>query len=181
LRSLANHTVLVHEVYAHELRELAGLAPDAPLCSPELSDCHRQLARDQGTSRWLNRPEVRVAAAATREANYDDDQRRRRVEHLDAVRDKAIEAFRRSRRAERDDPELAAARRLSRSIGGRARRAGVECPICGAWFCSVAPPGRDYRQRKYCSDTCRREAIHRHRTRTWIRHTLETLGFAPSP
>jgi hypothetical protein len=33
LRSLANHTVLVHEVYAHELRELAGLPPDAPLCS----------------------------------------------------------------------------------------------------------------------------------------------------
>ena len=179
LRSLANHTVLVHEVYAHELRELAGLASDASLCSRELSECHRERAREQETTQWLHRPEVRIAGAATREANYDDDQRRRRVEHLDAVRDKAIEAFRRSLRAESDDPELAAARKVSRSRARRARRAGIECPICGAWFCSVAPPGRDYPHRKYCSDTCRREALRRLRMRTWIRHTLEPLGFAP--
>ena len=121
-----------------------------------------------------------MAGATTREANYDEDRRRRRVEHLDAVRDKAIEAFRRSLRAESDDPELAAARKISRSRARRARRAGIECPICGAWFCSVAPPGRDYRQRKYCSDTCRREAFRRLRTRAWMRHTLETWGFSPS-
>ena len=179
LRSLANHTVLVHEVYAHELRELAGLASDASLCSRELSECHRERAREQETTQWLHRPEVRIAGAATREANYDDDQRRRRVEHLDAVRHQAIEAFRRSLRAESDDPELAAARKVSRSTARRARRAGIECPICGAWFCSVVPPGRDYPHRKYCSDTCRREAFRRLRMRTWIRHTLEPLGFAP--
>src|ERR687897_472839 len=119
LRSLANHTVLVHEVYAHELRELAGLASDASLCSRELSECHRKRAREQETTQWLHRPEVRIAGAATREANYDDDQRRRRVEHLDAVRDKAIEAFRRSLRAESDDPELSAAKVLQRHLPPR--------------------------------------------------------------
>jgi hypothetical protein len=115
LRSLANHTVLAHGVYAHELRELAGLAHDAPLCSPGLSERHRELAHDQDPSRWLDRPEVRAAAAATREANYDDQQRRRRVAQLNAVRQKAIDASRRSLQAEKDDPELAVARRRSRS------------------------------------------------------------------
>jgi hypothetical protein len=100
LRSLANHTVLAHGVYADELRELAGLAPDTPLCSQGLSERHRELARDQDTGQWLHRPEVRAAAAATREANYDDQQRKRRVAQLDAVRQKAIDAWRRSLQAE---------------------------------------------------------------------------------
>jgi hypothetical protein len=90
LRSLANHTVTAHQIYAHELRELAGLPADAPLCSPALSDCHRDLAREQDPTQWLHRPEVRLAGAAAREARYGDEQRRRRVEHLDAVRAKAI-------------------------------------------------------------------------------------------
>lgn len=180
LRSLANHTVLAHGIYAHELRELAGLAPDTPLCSRGLSECHRQLARDQDTSRWLHRPEVLAAAAATREANYDDQQRRRRVTQLDAVRPKAIEAWRRSLQAQRDNPELAAAQRISRSKAHRKFRVGQECPICGAWFCSVVPPGRDYRQRTFCSDRCRREAIRRVRRRTWMRRTLEPLVNQPS-
>ena len=175
LRSLANHTVRAHGVYASELRELAGLAPDTPLCSRGLSECHRELARDQDTSRWLQRPEVRLAGASTREAHYDDEQRRRRVEQLDAVRGKAIEAYRRWLAAEKDDPELAAARRIVRSKANKRFRAGVECPICGAWFCSVVPPGRDYRQRKFCSDDCRGEAIRRLRTRTWVRRSRESL------
>jgi hypothetical protein len=176
LRSLANHTVLAHRIYAHELRELAGLSPDTPLCSRNLSECHRQLARNQDTSRWLHRPGVLAAAATTREANYDDQQRRRRVAQLNSVRQKAIEAWRRSLQAEKDNPELAAAQKISRSKAHRKFRAGQECPICGAWFCSVVPPGRDYRQRRFCSDGCRREAIRRLRRRTWVRHTLESLG-----
>jgi hypothetical protein len=175
LRSLANHTVVAHGVYAHELRERAGLAPDTPLCSGGLSERHRELARDQDTSRWLQRPEVRAAAAATREANYDDQQRRRRAAQLNAVRQTAIDAFRRSLQAEKDNPELAAARKISRSKARRKLRAGQECPICGAWFCPVVPPGRDYRQRKFCSDACRREAIRRLRRRTWVRRSLESL------
>jgi hypothetical protein len=175
LRSLANHTVLAHGVYAHELRELAGLAPDTPLCSHGLSERHRELARDQHPGRWLHRPEVRAAAAATREAHYDDQQRKRRVAHLNAVRQKALQAWRRSLRAEKDDPDLAAAQRISRSKAHRRFRPGQECPICGAWFCSVVPPGRDYRQRKFCSDGCRREAIRRLRRRTWVRRTLQSL------
>jgi len=180
LRSLANHTVLAHGVYAHELRELAGLAHDAPLCSPGLSERHRELAHDQDPSRWLHRPEVRAAAAATREANYDDQQRRRRVAQLNAVRQKAIDASRRSLQAEKDDPELAAARKLSRSKAQRKFRAGQECPICGAWFCTVVPTGRDYRQRKFCSDACRGEAIRRLRRRTWVRRSLESLDDEPA-
>jgi hypothetical protein len=176
LRSLANHTVLAHGVYADELRELAGLAPDTPLCSPGLSERHRELAHDQDPSRWLHRPEVRAAAAATREANYDNQQRRRRVAQLNAVRQQAIDASRRSLQAEKDDPELAAARKRSRSKAQRKFRAGQECPICSAWFCSVAPPGRDYRQRKFCSDACRGEAIRRLRRRTWVRRSLESLN-----
>jgi hypothetical protein len=175
LRSLANHTVTAHQIYAHELRELAGLAPDTPLCSRGLSERHRELARDQDPSRWLHRPEVRAAAAATREANYDDQQRRRRVAQLNAVRQKAIDAWRRSLQAERDNPELAAARKLSRSKAQRKFRTGQECPICGAWFCPLVPPGRDYRQRKFCSDACRSEAIRRLRRRTWMRRSLESL------
>ena len=184
LRSLANHTVLVHGVYADELRELAGLAPGTPLCSDGLSERHRQLAHDQHPSRWLHRPEVRAAAAATREANYDDQQRNRRVAHLNAVRQQAFEAWQRSLQAEKDEPELAAAQRISRSKAHRRFRAGQECPICGAWFCSVVPPGRDYRQRKFCSQQCRREAIRRLRRRTWVRRTLQSLdeqAVAPPP
>lgn len=168
LRSLANHTVRAHEVYADELRELAGLPPDAPLCSPELSECHRELARRHDTTQWLHRPEVFAAAAATREANYNDEHRRRRIAHLDAVRQQALEALRRSIEAEKEDPELARARKVARSKAHRAFRTGAECPICGVWFCSVVPVGRDYRQRKFCSETCRREAIRRVRTRTWV-------------
>jgi hypothetical protein len=175
LRSLANHTVRAHAVYAHVLRELAGLAPDTPVCDPALSECHRQLAHEQDTSRWLQRPEVLAAAAATREANYDDEQRKRRVEQLAAARPKAIQAWRRSLQAEKDNPELAVAQKISRSKTHRKFRVGQECPICGAWFCSVVPPGRDYRQRKLCSDTCRREAIRRLRTRTWMRRALKDL------
>jgi len=175
LRSLANHTVLAHGVYAHELRDLAGLAPDTPLCSRGLSERHRRLARDQDTSRWLHRPEVLAAAAATREASYDDQQRRRRAAQLNAVRRKALEAWRRSLQAEKDNPELAAAQRVSRSKAHRKYRAGQECPICGAWFCPFVPPGRDYRPRKLCSDRCRREAIRRLRRRAWVRRTLASL------
>jgi hypothetical protein len=175
LRSLANHTVVAHGVYADELRDLAGLAPDAPLCSRGLSERHRELARDQDTSRWLHRPEVRAAAAAAREANYDDQQRRRRVAQLNAVRQRAIDAWRRSLQAEKDNPALAAARKSSRSKARRKFRPGQECPICGAWFCPVVLPGRDYRQRKFCSDACRGEAIRRLRRRTWVRRSLESL------
>lgn len=175
LRSLANHTVLAHGVYAHELRELAGLAPDTPLCSQDLSERHRELARDQDTGRWLHRPGVWAAAAATREANYGDQQRKRRVAQLNAVRQSAIDAWRRSLQAERDDPELAATQKISRSKAHRKYRVGQECPICGAWFCSVVRPGRDYRQRKFCSDACRREDIRRLRRRTWVRRTLQSL------
>jgi hypothetical protein len=166
----------VHGVYAHELRELAGLRPDTPLCSPGLSESHSQLARDQETSRRLHRPEVLAAAAAAREAGYDDEQRRRRIEQLNAVRPKAVQAWRRWLQAEKVNPELAAVRKISRSKAHRAVRAGAECTICGAWFCSVFPPGRDYRQRKLCSDACRREAIRRLRTRTWVRRSLEALA-----
>ena len=172
LRSLSNHTVKAHGVYAHELREMAGLAPDAPLCSSDLSACHRQLARDQDTTQWLHRPEVRAAGAAAREANYDEDQRRRRIEHLNAVRQDAIEAYRRLLQAEREDPQLAAARKVARSQAHRAFRTGAECPICGAWFCSVVPVGKDYRQRKYCSASCAREAKSRLRMRTWLSRNL---------
>jgi hypothetical protein len=175
LRSLANHTVLAHGVYAHELRTLAGLAPDTPLCSRGVSERHRELARDQDTSRWLHLPEVRAAAAAAREANYDDQQRRRRVAHLNAVRQRAIDAWRRSLQVEKDNPALAAARKSSRSKARRKFRPGQECPICGAWFCPVVLPGRDYRQRKFCSDACRGEAIRRLRRRTWVRRSLESL------
>jgi AraC-like DNA-binding protein len=183
LRSLANHTVLAHGVYADELRELAGLGPDTPLCSRGLSERHRELARDQDPSRWLHRPEVRAAAAATREANYDAEQRRRRVAQLNAVRKQAIDAWRRSLQAEKDDPDLAAARKISRSKAQRKFRAGQECAICGVWYCTVVPPGRDYRQRKFCSDACRGEAIRRLRRRTWVRRSLESLhepAVAPS-
>ena len=176
LRSLSNHTVRAHQVYAAELRELAGLSRDAPVCSMDLSECHRQLALEQGTSRWLHRPEVFLASAATREANYDDEQRRRRVAHLNAVRRKATEAFRRSLQAERDDPELAAARKIARSKDHRKLRAGAECPICGVWFCSVVPPGRDYRQRKYCGDACRGEGIRRLRRRGQMRRIAGSVA-----
>jgi hypothetical protein len=175
LRSLSNHTVRAHGVYADELRELAGLPPGTPLCSPELSECHRELALEQDATQWLHREEVRLAGAATREANYDDEQRRRRVEQLNAVRPKALDAFRRSLRAEKDDPTLAAARRIAQSQAHRAFREGVECPICGAWFCSVVAPGEDYRERKFCSATCRREGYRRVRRRMWLRRRLETL------
>jgi hypothetical protein len=178
LRSLANHTVLAHGVYANELREMAGLPADAPLCSPALSERHRDLARELDTTQWLHRPEVRLAGAAAREAHYGDEQRRRRVEQLDAVRSKAIAAYRRWQAAEKNDPELAAARRIARSKASRKFRAGQECPICGAWFCSVVPPGRDYRQRKFCSDACRGEAIRRLRRRTWVRRSLKSLDEA---
>lgn len=169
LRSLANHTVRAHQIYAAELRELAGLQADAPLCAPDLSDCHRRLAREHDSTRWLHQPEVFAAAAASREANYDDEQRNRRAEHLDRVRPDAIDAFRRRTHAERQDPELRAARRLARSRSRRAFRPGAECPICGAWFCSVVAVGQDYRQRKHCSKTCLGEAIRRLRMRTWMR------------
>src|SRR5215207_2883905 len=172
LRSLANHTVLVHGVYAEELREMAGLARDAPLCSPELSECHRELARDRETTQWLHRPDVLLAGAATREANYDDEQRQRRSQHLLAVRRDGIEAARRRLQAEKEDPNLAAARRITRSQARRAFRPGTECPICGVWFCSYVPVGKDYKQRKYCSAACRGEAIRRHRARTWFRRHL---------
>jgi hypothetical protein len=176
LRSLSNHTVRAHQIYADELRELAGLGRDTPLCSFDLSERHRRLAREHDTGRWLHRPEVFRASAATREANYDDEQRRRRVAHLDAVRTKATEAFRRSLLAEKRDPKLAAARRTARSRAHRLLRAGAECPICGAWFCSVVQPGRDYRQRKYCSDRCRGEAIGRLRRRAQVRRLVSSVA-----
>ena len=178
LRSLANHTVLAHQVYANELRQMAGLSPDTPLCSPELSEDHRDLARAQDTLQWLHRPEVFLAAAAAREAGYDDEQRQRRVEHLASVRQKAIDAFRRSLEAEREDPLVAEARKVARSKARRVVRGGVECPICGAWFCSVVAPGQDYRQRKFCSDGCLREAMRRLRTRTWMRRSQKAWGLS---
>jgi hypothetical protein len=181
LRSLANHTVLAHGgVYADELRDLAGLPADAPLCSPALSERHRDLAREQDPTQWLHRPEVRLAGAAAREARYGDEQRRRRVAQLDAVRSKAIAAYRRWLAAEKHDPELAAARRIARSKASRKFRADQECPICGAWFCSVVTPGRDYRQRKFCSDACRGEAIRRLRRRMWVRRSLNPSMKQPS-
>jgi hypothetical protein len=127
LRSLADHTVLVHGVYADELRELAGLPADAPLCSPALSEHNRDLARQLDTTQWLHRPEVRLAGAAAREAHYGDEQRRRRVVQLDAVRSKAIAAYRRWLAAEKNEPELAAARRTARSNAHRKfpRRSGM--------------------------------------------------------
>lgn len=176
LRSLANHTVRAHQIYADELRKLAGLAPGAALCSPDLSDQHRELAREHDSHRWIHQPGIALVAAATREANYDDEQRRRRVEHLHAVRRQAIEANRRSAEAARNDPSLAAARRAVRSSAHRSLRPGAECLICAAWFCSVAPVGRDYVQRKTCSDACYRELMRRVRLRTWMSRALESLG-----
>ena len=55
------------------------------------------------------------------------------------------------------------------------RRRPCDSLICGAWFCTVVPPGRDYRQRKFCGDACRGEAIRRLRRRTWVRRSLESL------
>jgi hypothetical protein len=180
LRSLANHTVRAHQIYARELRELAGLPPDAPLCSPELSERHRELTREHDTLERLQRPEVVRAAAQSREAGYSVEQRRRRVDHLGAVRAQAREASRVSLRAEQRDPELAAARGLNRSQARRTLRPGAECEVCGAWFCSVTPVGQAYRQRKTCSDACFREALSRLRRRDWIDRMLETLGFGQS-
>ena len=177
LRSLSNHTVLAHRVYASELRELAGLPPDAPLCSPELSDEHRRLAQEED-KQWLRRPEVLAAAAAAREAGYNPEQRRRRRQHLDSVRGKAFEARRRSVRAERRDPALAAERRIARSKAHRALREGAECPICGAWFCSFSRPGQDYRHRRFCSGDCRGEAFRRIRRRDLARRTFERVAMA---
>ena len=137
LRSLANHTVLAHGIRAAELRQLAGLPASAPLCSPALSDRHRQLAAEQGTAERLHRPEVFLAAAATREAQFDDEQRERRVQHLNAIRSAAVQALQRRKERERADPELAAARLIAQSKARRFARDGVECGICGAWFCSV--------------------------------------------
>ena len=172
LRSLSSHTVRVHGIYADQLRELAGLRRGEPLCSPQLSETHRTLALTHNTTQWLHQPEAFRAAAVTREATYDDEQRKRRIEHLDAVRPKAIKASRRrvraERKAQRSDPQAAAVLKAARSKAHRALRPGVECPICGAWFCSVVPVGQDYRQRKYCSNTCRSEAFRRLRLRTWI-------------
>jgi hypothetical protein len=178
LRSLSSHTVRAHAIYAADIRELAGLAPNAPLCSEGLSERHRELARSQETGRWLQRPEVLAAAAATREGNYDAEQRSRRVAQLRAVRPDAVEAFRRSIEDEKSDPGLAAARRLARSEARRKLRPGAECPICGVWFCTVVPVGSDYRQRKISSDRCRSEALRRLRTRTWVRHGLAGMGVA---
>ena len=175
LRSLANHTVLVHGIRAADLREMAGLPANAPLCSPALSDRHRELAAEQGTTERLHRPEVYRSAAATREAQYDDEQRERRVQHLDAVRAAALDASRRSREKEREDPELAAARFIARSKARKRTREGAECATCGAWFCSVVPPGQDYRQRQHCSPECLAEAQKRIRRRTWRRRALEAM------
>ena len=181
LRSLANHTVRAHGVYADELRQLAGLPANAPLCSPELSASHREFALKHGSTDRLHRPEVLLAAAAAREANYDDEQRRRRVEQLNAVRAKATEAFRRSIQAEKHDPELAAARKIRRSKARRAFREGAECPICGLWFCSLVAPGQDYRQRKFCSIACREEGYRRARRRAWLRQLQTGLRRPPTP
>ena len=176
LRSLANHTVMAHGIRAAELRHLAGLPPSAPLCSPMLSDRHRALAVAQGTVDWLHRPEVFLAAAATREAQYDDEQRERRVQHLNAVRDAAVQAMQRTKERERAVPEVAAARLIARSKARRLDRDGVECGICGAWFCSVVEPGKDYRQRQFCRAECRREAQRRVRRRTWRLQALERMN-----
>jgi hypothetical protein len=178
LRSLANHTVVAHQIYAEELRELAELPSDAPLCSPGLSERHRALAREHDTLEWLHQPEARLAAAKTREAGYSEEQRIRRLEHLNRVRPQAVEASRRSLEAERDDPELAAARRVARSRAGRKLRAGIECEICGAWFCPVVPVGKDYCPRRTCSDACYREMMRRVRHRAWVRQRLASLGFS---
>ena len=64
--SVANHTVLVHGVRAAELRLLADLPAKAPLCSPGLSDRHRELAIEGRTTDRLHQPQVYRAAAATR-------------------------------------------------------------------------------------------------------------------
>lgn len=181
LRSLANHTVTAHGIYADELRDLAALAPGAPLCSPALSERHHDLAVEQDTTRWLHRPEVFFAAAASREAQYNDEQRERRVQQLNTIRPQAVEAMRRSRQQEKDDPDLAAARLLARSKARRIPREGAECGICGTWFCSVVPPGQDYRQRQYCSEGCLREARRRIRRRTWRRRRLEAMGYSATP
>lgn len=103
---------------------MAGLSRVAPVCSPELSDRHRALALEQDTAHWLNRPEVSVASALAREANYDDEQRKRRIEHLASVRNQALEALRRSIRSEKENPELARARKIARSKAHRHFRAG---------------------------------------------------------
>lgn len=173
--------MIAHGIYADELRELAGLAPGAPLCSAALSERHHQLAVEQDTSQWLHRPEVFYAAAASREAHYDEEQRERRVQQLHAIRPQAVEALRRSRQQEKDDPELAAARLTVRSKARRIPREGAECGICGTWFCSVVPPGEDYRQRQYCSEGCLREARRRIRRRTWRRRRLEAMGYSAVP
>ena len=181
LRSLANHTVLVHGIRAAELRRLAGLPPGAPLCSALLSERHRELAVSQGTTAWLHRPEVFIAAAATREARYDVEQLERRVQHLAAVRGAAGEALRRVQDRERADPALAAAQFLARSRAHRLTRDGGECGICAAWFCSVVEPGKDYRQRQYCSAECLAEALRRVRRRSWRRRVLADLRSTDAP
>jgi hypothetical protein len=170
--------VIAHGVYADELRALAGLGPNDAICSKELSETHRQLAIDHDTTQWLHRPEVYTAAAATREANDNEDQRRRRISQLDNIRPHAIKALQHALQIERADPAAAAARKLARSKARRAFRTGAECPICGAWFCSLVKPGTDYRQRTYCSDTCLREGMRRLRRRAWMRQTLahQTTG-----
>ena len=177
LKSLANHTVLVHGIRAAELRKMAQLAPTAPLCAPELSGRHRELAIEQDTTRWLHRPDVRLSAAATREEQYDDEQRARRAEHLASVRTDAAEAARRRRQQDQQDPELAAARLLARSAAHRMLRPGSECGICATWFCSATTPGEDYRQRQYCSAECLSESFRRLRRRAWRLRCLEKLGF----
>ena len=169
LRSLANHTVLVHGIYADELREIAQISRYTPLCSDELSERHRELALEHESILSVQREDVVLAAAATRERNFSAEQRRRRIEHLESVRPQAFAALRRSLEEEKANPDLAAARRVSRSTAQRAFRAGTECPICGAWFCSAVAPGQDYRNRKFCSDACRREGMRRVRMRTWLR------------
>lgn len=151
---------------------MAELPSDAPLCSPELSECHRELAREHETTKWLRRQDVVLAAAAARERNYTEEERRRRVEHLNAVRPQAVAALQRRAEAERESPELAAARKIARSQVHRKLRSGTECPICGVWFCTAVAPGRDDVERKFCSDACRRERMRRVRTRTWLRQKL---------
>lgn len=178
LRSLANHTVLVHGIRAADLRRMAGLPAGAALCSTLLSDRHRELAVEQRTIESLHRPEVFLAAAATREAQYSEKQRERRLQHLAAIRGAAREALLHSQDAERADPELAASRLIARSKAHRLAREGAECGICGAWFCSVVEPGKDYRQRQFCSLDCRAEAQRRVRRRSWRRRVLAEMDQA---
>lgn len=74
-----------------------------------------------------DRPEARQAAATTREANYSDEQRQRRLAQLAAIRPHAVEQYRRKTAVIGQDPQLARARLIAKSKADRKFRPGVEC------------------------------------------------------